>query len=62
MIEEVREHDALSEAKKELGKERLKENVTKFKKKLRALEDARAVVRNLERELADLEREVEVDL
>jgi len=62
MIKEVEKHDALEEARKELFEERLKANVRTFKDKLRELEDAKAIVRNLDRDLTALENEVGANL
>lgn len=46
-------------AKEELNAEIQKEAVKKLKNKLKQLHDAKVIVSNLERELADLEREIE---
>lgn len=51
--------EAKKEAEKELRKERIEEAKNKFKKKLKEIEQAKLIVRNLERELEDLEREME---
>jgi hypothetical protein len=49
---------ALEEAKKEVEQEYFKEAKDKLKKKLTELKAARLVVKNLERELEDLEDEI----
>lgn len=48
-----------SEAEKELREEREKEAKEALKAKLRELDDAKAVVRNIERELEDINAELE---
>lgn len=47
------------QAEKELRAESQKENIAKFKKKLKELEAAKKIVRNLEREIQDLEDEID---
>lgn len=46
------------EAEKEMREERMKEAKTKFKTKLKEVQNARIVLKNAERELAELEHEL----
>jgi len=50
---------ALAKAKEEIAAEQLTKGVAAFKVKLRALEAAKLVVENLEREIADLQAKIE---
>ena len=56
MVNPVKE--ALEQAKNEVKEEEQKKMVAQFKRKLLEVENAKAIVRNLERELADLEYEL----
>lgn len=49
-------------AEQELKQEKQTQAVATFKSKLRELDDAHAVVRNLERELEELEAQIGADL
>ena len=50
---------AIDEAKAEIEKEDLKKAVTALKAKYRELREAETVVRNINREIADLELQIE---
>ena len=52
----------LQQAKEEVNEELKKEAVKKLKRQLQIVEDAKLVLRNAQRELEDLEREIDEGL
>lgn len=62
MVREVVKNEALEKAKKELLEELQRENIKLFKKKLKSLADAKAIVKNIEREISALEKEIDAGL
>ena len=50
---------AIARAKREIAEEAMKEGVAKLKVKLRELSAAETIVRNVQREITDLEQAIE---
>lgn len=61
-VENITAQSIMDEARQELRKDAIKDATRKMKTKLRELSDAKRIVRNLEREVEDLQLEITHDL